>query len=76
VIVLVDGPRGVIRIEEAPLEPADSHICSEIFTHSTPTGQKDLKNVSVVSAGKGSDHSRIGCLNFSWYDPKRKAARG
>jgi Aldehyde:ferredoxin oxidoreductase len=33
VIVLVDGPRGVIRIEEAPLEPADSHICSEIFTH-------------------------------------------
>ena len=29
----------------------------------------------MVSAGKGAEHSLIGCLNFSWYDPKRKAAR-
>jgi aldehyde:ferredoxin oxidoreductase len=28
-----------------------------------------------VSAGKGAEHSRIGCLNFSWFDPKRGAAR-
>jgi len=75
VVILVDGPRGVIRIEEAPLEPADSHICSEIFTHMYAEGPTDLKNVSVVSAGKGSDHSLIGCLNFSFYDAKRKAAR-
>ena len=32
-------------------------------------------NVSVVSAGAGAEHSRIGCLNFSWCDPKRGAAR-
>ena len=38
-------------------------------------GPTDLQNVSVVSAGQGSDHSLIGCLNFSFYDTRRKAAR-
>ena len=31
--------------------------------------------MSVVSAGAAAEHSRIGCLNFSWWDPKRGAAR-
>jgi aldehyde:ferredoxin oxidoreductase len=28
-----------------------------------------------VSAGAAAKHSRIGCLNFSWWDPRRRAAR-
>ena len=36
---------------------------------------KDQKNVSVVSAGDAADHSLIGMLNFSFYDPKRKMVR-
>ena len=38
-------------------------------------GEADRRNVSVVSAGQGSEHTRIGCLNVSWYDPKRGKAR-
>jgi aldehyde:ferredoxin oxidoreductase len=29
----------------------------------------------VVSAGPGAKNTLIGCLNFTWYDPKRKRAR-
>ncbi|MDY0060355.1 MAG: aldehyde ferredoxin oxidoreductase C-terminal domain-containing protein [Myxococcota bacterium] len=75
VIIVIDGTKGLITIEEAPIEPADSHIAAEIFTHEYANDEKDLKNVSVVSAGKGADHSRIGCLNFSWYDVRRKGVR-
>ena len=38
-------------------------------------GEKDKKNVSVVSTGKGAEHSWIGMLNFSFYDGKKKRVR-
>ena len=75
VIVVIDGPKGKITIEEAPEEQYDSHIAAEVFTHEYADGPKDFVNVSVVSAGRGADNSRIGCLNFSWWDPKRGATR-
>jgi aldehyde:ferredoxin oxidoreductase len=75
VIIVIDGPNGTVRIEEAPQEEYDSHVAAEVFTHEYADNPKDLVNVSVVSAGRGADHSRIGCLNFSWWDPKRGAAR-
>ena len=30
------------------------------------------RSISVVSAGPGAEHSLMGCLNFTWYDLKRK----
>jgi len=36
---------------------------------------RDKRNVSVVSTGAAADHSLIGMLNFSFYDPKRKMVR-
>ena len=75
VIVLIDGPKKTITIEEAPEEKPDSHVAAEVFMHQYADDEKDFVNVSVVSAGKGAEHSRIGCLNFSWFDPKRGAAR-
>jgi aldehyde:ferredoxin oxidoreductase len=75
VIIIIDGPKATIRIEEAPQEEYDSHVAAEVFTHEYADNPKDFVNVSVVSAGRGADHSRIGCLNFSWWDPKRGAAR-
>ena len=66
---LIDGPKGEITIEEAPEENPDSHVAAEVFMHQYADDEKDFVNVSVVSAGKGADHSRIGCLNFSWFDP-------
>jgi len=37
--------------------------------------EKDRKNVSVVSAGTAADHTLIGMLNFTFWDPKRKLVR-
>ena len=75
VVILIDGPKKTITIEEAPEENPDSHVAAEVFMHQYADDAKDFVNVSVVSAGKGAEHSRIGCLNFSWFDPRRGAAR-
>lgn len=75
VVIVIDGQEGKIRIEEAPLENADSHVCSEQLTHLYAKDEADLRNVSVVASGKGAEHALIGCLNFSWYDIKRKGTR-
>ncbi len=75
VVVVIDGPRGTITIEEAPEETPDSHIAAEIFTHMYAEDERDRQNVAVVSAGKAAESAYIGCLNFSWFDPKRGAAR-
>jgi aldehyde:ferredoxin oxidoreductase len=75
VIVVIDGPRGTITIEEAPEETPDSHIAAELFTHMYADDLRDRQNVAVVSAGKAAESAYMGCLNFSWYDPKRGAAR-
>ena len=66
---------GLITIEEAQEETPDSHIAAELFTHMYASDAKDLVNVSVVSAGKAAESAYMGCLNFSWFDPKRGAAR-
>jgi len=74
-IVVIDGTKGTISIEEAPEEEIDSHILSEQLTEMYADGENDKKNVSVVSTGKGADHSWIGMLNFSFYDTKKKRVR-
>ena len=75
VIVFIDGQEGKIKIEEVPLENADSHVAAEQFTHLCAKDKNDLRNISVVSAGKGAEHGLIGCLNFSFYDVRRGATR-
>ncbi len=75
VIVVIDGQQGKIIIEEAPLECPDAHIAAEVFTHQYANDADDRRNVSVVAAGRGAEHALIGCLNFSWYDIRRKATR-
>jgi aldehyde:ferredoxin oxidoreductase len=75
VVVVIDGQKGEVRIEEALLEPSDSHVAAEIFTHEYAENVDDRRNISVVAAGTGSEHTLIGCLNFSWYDLRRGATR-
>jgi aldehyde:ferredoxin oxidoreductase len=74
-IIFIDGQKGILRIEEAPAEPLDSHVLAEILTHMYAENEKDLVNVSVVSSGAAADHSLIGMLNFSWYDKRRGCIR-
>jgi aldehyde:ferredoxin oxidoreductase len=75
VILVVDGTKGTVRIEEAPEEAMDSHILAEQLTEMYADDEADRRNVSVVSAGSAAAHTRIGMLNFSWFDNKRKKVR-
>jgi aldehyde:ferredoxin oxidoreductase len=75
VVLVIDGPKKKITIEEAPEESLNSHVAAEQFTHEYADGPEDFRNVSVVSAGEAADHALMGCLNFSWWDPRRGAAR-
>jgi aldehyde:ferredoxin oxidoreductase len=75
VIVFIDGVNGKVEIIEAPEEPIDSHLLGEVLHEMFSDDEKDRKNVSVVSAGTAADHSLIGMLNFTFWDPKRKLVR-
>ncbi|MEJ5199742.1 MAG: aldehyde ferredoxin oxidoreductase C-terminal domain-containing protein [Anaerolineae bacterium] len=75
VIIFIDGDAGRVTIEEAPLEPINTWPLTDQLTAMYAKDEADRRNVSVISAGVGSEHTRIGCLNVSWYDPKRGKAR-
>jgi len=75
VILFIDGQKGILRIEEAPLEPADSHILAELLTRMYAEDEADRSNISVVCSGAAADHSLIGMLNFSWWDKRRGCIR-
>jgi aldehyde:ferredoxin oxidoreductase len=77
VLVLLDEEREVVEIYEAGDLPSDSHVLGEILheTFAKEDNEKDKMNVAVVAAGTAAEHSLIGMLNFTFYDPKRKLVR-
>jgi aldehyde:ferredoxin oxidoreductase len=75
VMVFINGDDGQVSIFEAPNEEVDSHILAEQIMDMFARDEKDRKNVSSVTAGKGSEHAYLGCLNFSFYDERRHVAR-
>jgi aldehyde:ferredoxin oxidoreductase len=75
VIIVIDGDEGRITIEEAPLEELDTHLIGPQLTEMYAQGERDMRSVSVVSSGQAAAYSRYACLNFSWYDVRRKDVR-
>ncbi len=77
VVIVVDGEQGKITIETSPKEETNSHVLSEQLTHmyASEDTKAARQKVSVVSAGKGAENSWWGCLNFSFYDIRRKVCR-
>lgn len=75
VIVLIDVTGRKITIEKAPLESVDSHVLAEELTAMYALDEDDKRNIAVVSAGRGAEHTRMGVLNFSFYDWRRQVAR-
>ncbi|HIE39151.1 MAG TPA: aldehyde:ferredoxin oxidoreductase [Anaerolineales bacterium] len=75
VIVVIDGVSGRVTIEEAPDAPVDTHLLGHWLIEQLAEKKEDRYFMSTVSAGSGAEHTRIGCLNFSLYDRKRKAPR-
>jgi aldehyde:ferredoxin oxidoreductase len=75
VIIFIDGNKGIVRIEEAPLEAIDSHVLGEQLTEMYAENEADKRNISVVSAGTAAEHTYLGLLNFTFYDVRRKGTR-
>lgn len=77
VVIVVDGEQHTITIETAPKEETNSHLLSEQLTqmYASDDTDKERQKISVVSAGTGAEHSWWGCLNFSFYDIRRKVCR-
>jgi aldehyde:ferredoxin oxidoreductase len=75
VIIFIDGINHKVEIFEAPAEATDSHVLAEQLTEMFAENDSEKKNIGVVSAGSAAQHSLIGMLNFSFYDPKRKKVR-
>jgi aldehyde:ferredoxin oxidoreductase len=76
VIVYVDGPAGKVQVLAAPEDcPTDTHMLGHWMMDNFAANDKDKRHLSFVSAGRGSEHTRMGCLNFSLYDRRRKDLR-
>lgn len=75
VIVFIDGIDGRVEIYDAANLPIDSHVIGEELHEMFADSEKDRMNISVVAAGTAADHSLIGCLNFTFFDMKRKVVR-
>ena len=77
VVIIVDGEQGKIIVETAPLEETNSHVLSEQLTYmyASEDTDKSRQKISVVSSGKSAENSYWGCLNFSFYDIRRKVCR-
>ncbi len=75
VIIVIDGTTGTVTVEEAPLEPMDSHLLAEVLTEMYAEDEKSKVNVSVVSSGMAAEHAWVGMLNFSFYDIKKGKVR-
>lgn len=75
VIIIIDGNKGTISIEEAPNEAIDSHILGEQLTEMYAENEEEKRNIAVVSSGTAAQHTSIGLLNFTFYDVRRKNIR-
>lgn len=75
IIIYIDGVEHKVEIFEAPAEPLDSHLLGEVLSEMFAKDEADKKNIGIVSTGAAADHSLIGMLNFTFYDPKRKCIR-
>ncbi|MBN2061085.1 MAG: aldehyde:ferredoxin oxidoreductase [Deltaproteobacteria bacterium] len=72
-VIFIDGAGQKIQIIEADNLPDTANEITEMLTGYF--GDGDPRSISVVSTGPGAKNTLIGCLNFSWYDPRRKRAR-
>lgn len=77
VVVLIDGTTNVVQLLSCPTSDKNTHVFSEVLMRAFASSEepRDIAAVSTVTAGAGAEHARWGCLNFSFFDLKRKAPR-
>lgn len=72
-VILIDGVDQKVQLLSFEGLADDAYALSHELTEHFANGKKG--SVSVVSTGPAARHTRMGCLNFSWYDRQRKRAR-
>ena len=77
VIVFIDGDAGTVEILESTERDVNTHVIAErlLQQFAASDSPRDLMAISTVSAGAGAEHAYIGCLNFSFFDVKRRVPR-
>ncbi len=75
VIVYIDAVNHKVTVEAAPEESVDSHVLAEELTEMYAEDRLDRRNISVVAAGRAAESTRMGVLNFSFYDWRRRVPR-
>ncbi len=75
VVVYIDGNTGVVQIIESPIDEVNTHLVGQQLMELFANSPDEWADISVVSAGRGAEHTRFGCLNFSWYDARRERPR-
>lgn len=70
-IVYIDGLRGKAYLLESTFTSTDTHLLAEEILEAFAQSEEEKLQISSVTAGRGADHSYIGCLNVSLYDPRR-----
>ncbi len=76
VIVYVDGPAGQVRLLAIEgHSPTNTHELGHWLLDQLAETEKDHQTMASVTAGTGSEHTLMGCLNFSLYDRRRKDLR-
>ncbi len=51
VILFIDGDSGRVTVEAAPLEATDTHILNRLLTEMYAKDERDMRSISVVTAG-------------------------
>ena len=75
VIVIIDGDEGKVTIEDAPLDPVNTHLINRMLTEMYADTPKGMRGISVISAGQAAEHIPMCGLNISYYDAKRDEVR-
>jgi len=75
VIIYIDGDSGQVTIARNSLAEVDSHQIGQVLTERFGGDEKGKRGISVLAAGQAAEHTRIGMINSTWYDVRRKEAR-
>ncbi|MBE3120917.1 MAG: aldehyde:ferredoxin oxidoreductase [Thermoplasmata archaeon] len=75
VIIFIDGNKGKVIIEEVPGINSDTYLLIEKLTERYADDEKDKRNLSIVSSGRGAENTNLGMLNITWYDVRRRKVR-
>ncbi|MGC8787049.1 MAG: aldehyde ferredoxin oxidoreductase family protein [Anaerolineae bacterium] len=72
IIVFIDGNKGLVQIIAAPELADDNYVLPEQLLELIAETDEERIGISSVSTGPGAEHTLMGCLNVSFYDPRRK----